>query len=532
MWTRRFSGKIPGVLFLIFTTAFGSQTLLPDTALAQAHRVFAFNDLGMHCYDPDYSVLSILPLFNTVHAQVIRQGRQPTIMNGSTVRLVYNAQADATGSINTTSARKTNFWRWGTEWFTGTLPVNVGITGTKMPGPRNRARPFRPFDPAKNWFVLEGVPITILDDARLINPFSLFAISAIDRATDQLLYSLPTVVPASNEVNCGVCHKTGGVAANPSVDPTIVWSTVPNLEKQSRLNILLLHNKRNATELVPPVRCSSCHYDPAVDLTDAGPQNTLPFFSHAMHGFHARKIPQDPRSLATCANCHPASPVGSTACLRGAMGVAGIVCISCHGNMFNIGNEARQPWVDEPKCQSCHTGDAVDNLGAIRFTKAYTGKPRNPVFRVAVNQRFAENPNTLFRNSLGHNGVACESCHGSPHAEWPSREANDNAAAVQLQGYRGPIRDCKVCHGTALPPTTEGPHGLHNVNDRAWFSDGEHASFFENDQAGCMACHGNTLTGTVLSVTPVPRRFVTEEGTFSVARGTPIRCNLCHDSPL
>jgi hypothetical protein len=452
-------------------------------------------------------------------------------VDDSAVRLVYNAQADATGSINTTSAGKTNFWRWGTGWFTGNLPVNVGITGTRMPEKRNPQRPFGPFDPAKGWFVLEGVPITIFDDTGAINPFSLFAVSAIDQVTDSLLYSLPTVVPASNEVNCRACHKTGGVAANATVDATIVWSTVANLERQSRFNILLLHNKRNDTKLVRPVRCSSCHYDPAVDLTGQGPQNTLPFFSHAMHGFHAPRIPQDPKSLSTCANCHPASPVGGTACLRGAMGVAGIVCISCHGNMFNIGKEARQPWVDEPKCQSCHTGDALDNRGRIRFRKSFTGPARNPVFRVATNQRFAENPGTLFRNSLGHNGVACESCHGSPHAEWPSREVNDNAAAVQLQGHKGPIIECKVCHGATLPPTKEGPHGLHNINDPAWF-DGQHESFYENDKAGCMACHGNTLGGTVLSVVPVARRFATGEGTFSIAKGKRVACDLCHDSPL
>jgi hypothetical protein len=37
---------------------------------------FGFNNLGMHCYDNDYSVFSILPPFNTVNAQVVRRGTE------------------------------------------------------------------------------------------------------------------------------------------------------------------------------------------------------------------------------------------------------------------------------------------------------------------------------------------------------------------------------------------------------------------------------------------------------------------------
>jgi len=57
----------------------------------------------------------------------------------------------------------------------------------------------------------------------------------------------------------------------------------------------------------------------------------------------------------------------------------------------------------------------------------------------AKTPRFAENANTLYRNSLdGHANLGCESCHGSPHAIWPNRkpDANDNITAMQLQGLR------------------------------------------------------------------------------------------------
>jgi hypothetical protein len=40
--------------------------------LNATHQVLAFNDLGMHCADLDYSTFVILPPFNVVHSQVDR----------------------------------------------------------------------------------------------------------------------------------------------------------------------------------------------------------------------------------------------------------------------------------------------------------------------------------------------------------------------------------------------------------------------------------------------------------------------------
>ena len=43
----------------------------PAIANAGGWTVAAWNDLAMHCMDGDYSVFSILPPYNTIHAQVI-----------------------------------------------------------------------------------------------------------------------------------------------------------------------------------------------------------------------------------------------------------------------------------------------------------------------------------------------------------------------------------------------------------------------------------------------------------------------------
>jgi hypothetical protein len=493
-------------------------------------RLFAFNDLGMHCYDADYSVFAILPLFNVLHAQAIRVRPRPKLLGPANLKLSYKAQKDPTGSINTTSIGKTNFWDFVRPIFGLSPPADVGLLGAKMPGSGNAPRPFRQgFDRARRWFSAAGIPITGLDDAGNKNPYSLMRVRATDKATGRIVSSLPTVVPASDEMTCGTCHLTGGEAAGWPFDQ---WSQDPNPVRQFKINILLLHDIINQTDLAKrqPVLCFECHYSLALDLQGNGPndlQKPHKFLSHAMHGHHADFIQTDLATSAACYNCHPGNV---TQCLRGTMGNSGIVCSDCHGDMFAVASIGRAaPWADEPKCQSCHTGDALRHLGdSIRLTRTYDDDPSIATFRLAKNKRFAENRNTLFRNSVGHGGVACESCHGSPHAEWPSREENDNLAAVALQGHPGPIIECAVCHGTRLQPTTWGPHGLHNVNNPKWYNGGH--SLFANKS--CQACHGTgapkTLQGTVLSRAAADRQFTLTGRTVAVSAGQEIGCVLCH----
>jgi hypothetical protein len=213
---------------------------------------------------------------------------------------------------------------------------------------------------------------------------------------------------------------------------------------------------------------------------------------------------------------------------------------SIDGN--NDGGE-RRPWLDLPRCQSCHTGDAVNHLtGAglvfdrpgIRLVQTYRTGDASASPLLAANKRFSEEDNTLFRNSKGHGGLACEACHGSTHAIWPNADAaaNDNIAAVQLQGYAGTLFECAVCHAPgSLPLTTGGPHGLHNVNDGRWL-DEEHGGFYERNENGCKACHGTDLLGTPLAKMPAARTFrIEDDEIVTFAKNELVRCNRCHGMP-
>src|SRR4029078_4659321 len=102
---------------------------------------------------------------------------------------------------------------------------------------------------------------------------------------------------------------------------------------------------------------------------------------------------------------------------------------------------ARTGWLNELSCQTCHTGTATHNNAQIRYTSSFD--PVTDQWRVPVDRTFATNANTpvacydLYRCSQGHGSVACESCHGSTHAEFPSTHANDNVQSRNIQGHSG-----------------------------------------------------------------------------------------------
>ena len=533
------------------------------------HQVLAFNDLGMHCADLDYSTFVILPPFNVVHSQVIERGSKPRIKNATEVNVNYQAVRDASGSINSTSqnqagaVEKTNFWdrnpdtgnTYVFDLFGLNPPPDEGLAfGQAMPGIlnpyiANNPQPFNHFDQKKEWFAANGVPILPVYNSGQLNAYPLMRVSATNPATGKTLASLDVVLPVASEADCQNCHALGEVAA-PVASPI---DFIPpdnindpnNVLQAAKHNILALHDDKHHTNLLneTPVLCAGCHYSAALDLAGTGPageQRNNDMMSEVMHGHHGQlRDPDTGKELFptngtledTCYQCHPGKV---TKCLRGAMGGAGIECKDCHGSMLAVGSDLREPWVDEPRCESCHTGDAVNHLGnSIRLTQAWDGDIDVATPRLADNKRFAENTNTLYRNSLGHGDVACEGCHGSTHAIWPNAQAssNDNLAAIQLQGHTGSIIECSVCH-TSLPLTLNGPHGMHNVNSTDWNL--EHEDFYEDNPNACRACHGKNLEGTVLSRTAADREYLRDDDgdrTIHLAKGTPVNCSLCHEKP-
>jgi len=64
------------------------------------YRVFAVNDLGMHCGDFDTRISSVLPPFNVMHATVIRRGLEPDVMTPADgVEVYYSAASNPNDPI-------------------------------------------------------------------------------------------------------------------------------------------------------------------------------------------------------------------------------------------------------------------------------------------------------------------------------------------------------------------------------------------------------------------------------------------------
>ena len=135
--------------------------------------LLAWNDLGMHCVDgKDYSVFSILPPYNNLHAQLVDKSTGKQVTSG--VTLTYESIPDTTlpitdplyKSINTISSSKTNFWTWVGALFGASPAPDVGLNLSGLPGNRTPSLSPQPmsFAAPNGWFVAEGLPITPFDD--------------------------------------------------------------------------------------------------------------------------------------------------------------------------------------------------------------------------------------------------------------------------------------------------------------------------------------------------------------------------------
>jgi hypothetical protein len=523
----------------------------------------------------DFSVFAILPPYNTLHAQ-LKDKSGSLISSG--VNLTYEAVADSSGSINTSSYTKTNFWDW-VGGLVGLNPANdVGLnldglaSGTPAPGNETPSLVPAPmtYNAEYRWFEAEGIPITPFDDNGKKNFYPTVKVVAKD-LTGKELATTTTVLPVSDEMTCKGCHASTA-STNPAeiaAKPAAGWVNDANPDKDWKRNILRLHDERqlssplyqaaliqsgyNTNGLLgtadsgKPVLCVGCHasnayFDKQNKKTVMGGFTGIRPFTQVLHIKHATvkdpatQLPLDSSGDRTaCYTCHPGS---ATQCLRGAMakavdanGKSLMSCQSCHGNMAAVGSTARQGWFNEPTCESCHNSAAPGK-------RAISGVNASGIATVPTDHTFATNANApvsglnLYRFSTGHGGLQCEACHGSTHAEYPSLHVDDNTQSLAVQGHTGTIAECKSCHTTVPTTVNGGPHGMHTTGD-AWVKAHEDAS--KNGTAttpSCAYCHGTTSAGTPLSAIKVAKTINAGEfGTKNWPAGYQVSCFSCHNGP-
>lgn len=318
---------------------------------------------------------------------------------------------------NTTSADKGaygGFWDNVESLFGAPLAQDTGLN-LKVPDQHNGLQgEMALFD---DHFEAVGIPVVPVTDDGNWSPFQVAVITVKD-PSGKVLAETEAMVPTSDEINCARCHGD-----DPFVD------------------IMSRHDAANATDLAgsTPFLCAECHGSPALGQTDKGESGR--YLSEAVHGFHADKG-------ALCYDCHPGT---QTQCSRSLAHTAEDGnCTTCHGEMAEVAGSIRDsgriPWATEPKCASCH-----EDVGDV------------------------DTGDTLYRNAKGHGGLSCPACHGSPHAQVPSREAPDNYQAEQYQSVSLPMGSCRVCH-----PTSHG--GGSDFGKR-------HTGKSPDEKSACNVCH-------------------------------------------
>jgi hypothetical protein len=535
------------------------------------HKVFAVNRRGMAFPDSDFTVSAIFPPANFVVAQVVRTStdpmEMPKLLDESQIEVRYSAAEDITGSINSVSSTKTNFWDQADALYHFYLPSKfnlepeqgvhgIATEGQSMPGLDNLPQRFTRYDNATTTFTAPYIPITPIDNFGVKNYFPLYKIEAVEKTTQQVLAATVVPLPMAEPMRCETCHATGGVAADDVISQRfggLLWSNNSNAANNAKENIAKLHTAVAGIDLTirQPYLCAECHYSPIADPDGRGPvgdfQTRRNPLSIAIHGGHAldrnQQLPLDNTQAlipedgeASCKICHG----GEQPYTRGPMRQQGIACQDCHGGMMAVGKsplvgaaDTRTPFAEEPRCESCHTGDAVSHLGdELVQRKAFEDDDPFATPRLAINRRFAEEPGTLYRTSIGHGGMTCISCHGGPHAEWPvsAAQTHDNDIATQLQGHAGSIIECIACHEAGVALSMNGPHGLHNVDDPNWVLN--HGGYFADDEASCQACHGTDLRGSRLSRAAAARSFnLPNETVVNYQEGQAVGCADCHFAP-
>ncbi len=383
----------------------------PAIAAAQAdeHVLLVTNDLGMHCMNRNHAVLSVLPPYNTLQAQVIRKGdatRLPALVtDGLTLHYAFPG--------NTWSAGKTDFWTWAPALFGVDLPLDTGLTGKTLDDT---------FDLRGDLFVAEGIPLTPFTDAAptVEDPYQQALVVVRDAQGAELTRAYP-VAPVSIEMSCVTtgCHG-------------------------SEASIVDGHPREGGFDPAQqPILCARCHG--STPLT--GPQpGTAGWFSFRMHDHHTF-IDQEIPGLDGCQKCHPGP---NTRCLRGTMATDhGMICQDCHGTMRQMASsieQGRTPWVDEPACRTCHTTTYGEPVGTLyRNARGHGGVLCSGCHNSphAIFPSRESRDNQVMVDLQGHAGTLsdCRVCHGvTPAGAGPHGIVAVSAVEDELLGGAAPLR--------------------------------------------------------------------------------------------
>jgi hypothetical protein len=450
-----------------------------SSSSSASYVVFARNDLGMHCACPTFAGFLLLPPWNTVRVQVFQRGSTPVLVS-SGITVSYSLAEESDSSLPTDPY----FAQWITyspKMFPGFQPVvNGKIQGLAGYGIAGNMT-FNSTSMAYEAVGIPAYPVTTGNSTKDImtdplgganrDPY-LTANIVVKNSAGTTIGTTSCVVPVAFGGCCG-CHLDLAAANGYPKTPTGSFQYLGKMHGQNGSKIDFNYLDPTGDGTAGPIRCSWCHWDPAMSESAApGLANVWPnyvimpgasftkadvkvsqySFSDVLHRFHVQDplviSSYEPNIATACYRCHPGNGVN---CYRGthlAKTNNVMWCTDCHGNLNQrvAAGQLTQPWKQStlPSCYApakgitsaftCHN-TVKDNL---TWTSAFAGN--------FINARAG-------MGSL----VLCESCHGSAHAEAPSAQSLDNVENATIQGkstYSFPsgvdknyaIGVCDVCH--------------------------------------------------------------------------------------
>lgn len=402
-----------------------------------AYALIAYNDLGMHCACPNTDLMILLPPFNTLRAQLIQRASKPVNVTSGVTLEYQSVENTEQNLLNDAEYVKwldnANIYFPTSKGFPTISRTNiVGLTGNGLNGTMTSNGTFWEATGIPNYPAID--PNGILDFfGQKRDPYLTTNITAKDSGGN-VLATTSAVVPVSFGGCCG-CHYT--LAQN------VLGISNPTPDQSFKV-MSDAHLRDTGVDFysMKPIRCSSCHADPAVDGPNAKNVNCTTTFSQALHLFHANSALVKSSYSANidndCYQCHPDN--NKVKCYRGLHQNASLGlnkwCSDCHGTILNRIDRTNYstPWLYNslPKCgqSGCHSSQYSESA---RSTTGIFG---------------------LYLASDGHHGgMLCTTCHGAPHAEIPASnpDANDNGQSVSLQSSFGvtngkAIGVCDVCH--------------------------------------------------------------------------------------
>ena len=377
----------------------------------------------MHCANPTYDEVVILPPYNTVWAQVIKRGNPPqVVVSGVTVeyRVLNNSYSYGKQSFG-------QFWDNAKRLFGIDLAKNTGLN-LKDPNVHNGLS--GKMTPSGDHFEAIGIPLTPINDDGSWNPYQVGQIIVKD-ASGQVVAQTDTTLPISDEMACGTCHGS---------DPF--------------RNILEKHDKNNGTNLVSqaPVLCTSCHGDPALGAQ----KSAAKYLSDAVHGFHATVSPKP-----ACYDCHPGKV---TQCSRSLPHTsADGNCTTCHGDLAQVSGSiesGRTPWLSEPKCATCHSGVAEVDTSSTLYRNAtghggvYCASCHSSPHAMVPTNLVSDDYQALQYEGAKKTIGSCGACHPT------SRGPGVGGDFAETHGGTNPrvANACVVCHTVVPTNTAQWPH--------------------------------------------------------------------------